>query len=132
MNDDEFATWAATVGIPSRAVTMIEHVAKIPLEAKTVRTDFLFSPEDIQDLFERNGYNVNPQQAGFIVIGSCPNGDPIAIDVAEDFGSIWYLDHEHMHGNSLRACAIQIAEDLPAAYARICSDNPSQRTTTLP
>jgi hypothetical protein len=33
---------------------------------------------------------------GLLIIGSCPNGDPLAVDVREQLGAVGYIDHETM------------------------------------
>ncbi len=122
MTEDEFKTWSSANGIPDTAVSTILQVAKIPLKKKTVRTDCIFAPKDIIELYETDGYRVNPQLSGFVFIGCTPNGDPIAIDVADDCGSVWFVDHENMHANDLRRCAVRIADDVVSAYHSISTD----------
>lgn len=122
MTDSEFLIWAAAKGIDADSVAVILECAATPLESKTVRTDCLYPPEDICDLFETNGFGVSPQDAGFIFVGYCACGDPIAIDVAADAGSIWYVGHEVMHSAPLREVAIRVADSLRTAYASIVTD----------
>jgi hypothetical protein len=33
---------------------------------------------------------------GLLVVGSCPNGDPIAVDVRKQLGTTGYIDHEEI------------------------------------
>lgn len=49
-----------------------------------------------------------------MIVGGCPNGDPIAIDVANESGSVWYIDHETMSERPVREAAIRVARDASA------------------
>ncbi len=122
MTDSEFLAWAMEKGIDADAVLVILESSATPLDSKTVRTDCLYSPDDIYDLCETNRFGVSPQNAGFIFVGCCANGDPIAVDVDADKGSIWYIGHEVMHSTSMRQIAIRVADNLRSAYTSIVTD----------
>ena len=122
MTDSDFLAWATAKGIDADSVAVILECAVTPLDLKTVRTDCLYPPDDICDLYETNGFGVAPQHAGFIFVGYCANGDPIAMDVAADPGSIWYIGHEVMHSTPLRQVAIRVADSLRSAYASIVTN----------
>ena len=122
MTDSDFLVWAMAKGIDAETVSVILECAATPLDSKTVRTDCLYPPDDIYDLYETNGFGVSPQDAGFIFVGYCANGDPIAMDVAEDPGSIWYIGLEVMHSTPLRQVAIRVADSLRRAYTSILAD----------
>ena len=71
----------------------------------------------LNDLFEMGerqetleGLGINPGQAGFWLLGSCPDGDPIVLDVLEYVGSVCYLCHETMHHKPLRDCCVKVAD----------------------
>jgi len=122
MTDSDFLVWAMEKGIDADAVSVILECSATPLDSKTVRTDCLYPPDDIYYLYETNGFGVSPQDAGFIFVGYCANGDPIAVDVEEDKGSIWYIGYEVMHSKPLRQIAIRVADNLRSAYASIVAD----------
>jgi hypothetical protein len=122
MTDSDFLDWATAKGMDADAVAVILKCAATPLKSKTVRTDCIYPPEDICDLYDTNGFGVSPQDAGFIFVGYCANGDPIAMDVAADPGSVWYVDHEVMHSKPLREVAVRVADNLRNAYASIVTD----------
>jgi hypothetical protein len=122
MTDSDFLDWATAKGMDADAVAVILKCAAMPLKSKTVRTDCIYPPEDICDLYDTNGFGVSPQDAGFIFVGYCANGDPIAMDVAADPGSVWYVDHEVMHSKPLREVAVRVADNLRNAYASIVTD----------
>jgi hypothetical protein len=67
-----------------------------------------------------------PFDDGFVVFGDCPNGDPVAIDVKRNVGTIHYLSHEETDGysfpsfkvaNSMEQFLIDLGNDkMPADY----------------
>ncbi len=122
MTDSEFLIWATAAGIDADAVAVILQCAATPLHAKTVRTDCLYSPADIRNLSETNGFGVSPHDSGFIFVGYCACGDPIALDIAADAGSVWYVSHEVMHSAPLRDVAVRVADTLRMAYSAILTD----------
>lgn len=53
--------------------------------------------------------------AGFLVIGSCDNGDMVALDTKAALGSVWFLSHEELWGDETadpRRFAVRVAKDL--------------------
>jgi hypothetical protein len=59
--------------------------------------------------------------AGFLVIGSCTNGDLVAIDTRGVLGSIWFMSHEELWGDDTadpRRFSVQVTEDLAALVVR--------------
>jgi hypothetical protein len=55
---------------------------------------------------------------GLLVIGSCPNGDPVVVDVREHLGAGGYIDHETMwQAGSVREVFKVLAPGLGALAA---------------
>lgn len=53
--------------------------------------------------------------AGFLVLGSCMNGDMVALDARSRPGSVWLLSHDELWGDDSadpRQFAVQVAKDL--------------------
>jgi hypothetical protein len=53
--------------------------------------------------------------AGFLVFGSCMNGDMVALDTRASPGSVWFLSHDELWGDDNadpRRFAVQVAPDL--------------------
>ena len=124
MVDRQFLAWGRTLGIAEEALAEIDRIASIPIDNKTVRTDCLYSPQDVIDLWESNGLSIDPAKHGFAIIGGCANGDPIALSLrAGDAGTVWYIDHERMHSADLRTRSIQVADSVTNFYSSLCSDS---------
>ncbi len=68
--------------------------------------------EGIIEMTDKDPMGISPRANGFVLIGACPNGDPIAIDVADEPGSVWYIGHETMSSEPLREVSIRVAGDL--------------------
>jgi hypothetical protein len=50
---------------------------------------------------------------GLLIVGSCPNGDPVAVDVREQVGLAGYIGHETMwQSSSVREVFIGLAPSL--------------------
>lgn len=124
MTNRDFINWGLAIGIDKNALAAIDRIASIPIDEKTVRTDCFYSPESIVDLWETNGLNIDPGSHGFVIVGGCANGDPIALSISPvDIGSVWYIDHERMHDEDLREIGIKVATDVTEFYDTLCDDS---------
>lgn len=57
---------------------------------------------------------VKPIDQQMIVIGSCPNGDFVVIDLKEDIGSVRYISHEELYDTEdLRSISVIVSDSLP-------------------
>lgn len=55
---------------------------------------------------------------GLLIVGGCPNGDPVAVDVREQLGAAGYIGHESMwDAGNLREMFIVLAPGLGALAA---------------
>ncbi|XZE20072.1 hypothetical protein SH449x_005408 [Pirellulaceae bacterium SH449] len=121
---NDFLDWGHKQGIGEDALAEIERIAAIPIGDKTVRTDCLYTPEDIVHLWETNGMHVDPASHEFAIVGGCANGDPIALSLrAHEIGSVWYIDHERMHDEDLRNIGVKVADSITAFYRTLCEDS---------
>jgi hypothetical protein len=76
----------------------------------------VYALDDIVEMTDKDPYGISARANGFIVIGGCPNGDPIAIDVAYEPGSVWYICHETMSAGPVREASIRVAKDLTEMF----------------
>jgi hypothetical protein len=72
----------------------------------------VYSLDNIVEMTDKDPYRIAALANGFIVVGGCPNGDLIAVDVANEPGSIWYICHETMTDGPLREMSVRVAKDL--------------------
>jgi hypothetical protein len=109
----EFEVWLETRGIPSESIaTLNEHA-----EAESLfETPTRIMDPDIWFYF--------PGNTRFVLIGSCPNGDAIALDTKEQPGAVYFINHEHVHDSVPdQERTIKVADSLPH-YLQACVDDP--------
>ena len=60
---------------------------------------------------------------GLLIVGGCPNGDPVAVDVREQLGAAGYIGHETMwQAGSVREVFRVLAPGLGALAAGLDAD----------
>jgi len=117
MTDHEFTVWASERGVPTDTTEAILRHAASPVEMQEACDAMepappVYALADIVEMTDTDLYGINARGNGFIVVGGCPNGDPIAIDLDDEPGTVWYICHETMHSEPLREVAVRVAEDL--------------------
>ena len=119
MTPEGFTRWASTRGVPRRIVAQLVQLAASREEMKAAfdagePPPAVYALADIVGMTDEDPYGIAPSANGFVIVGGCPNGDPIAVDVADEPGSLWYVSHERMSDGPLRDAAVRVAKD-PAA-----------------
>jgi hypothetical protein len=117
MTRRKFAAWASSRGVPDGTT---EQLLRYAASAKEMREAFeavlpappVYTLDDMVEMTDKDPYGISPRANGFVVVGGCPNGDPIAIDVADEPGSVWYICHETMSDQPVRQASIRVAKDL--------------------
>ena len=57
---------------------------------------------------------------GLLIVGGCPNGDPVAVDVREQLGAAGYIGHESMwQAGNVREVFAVLAPGLGALAAKL-------------
>ena len=93
LNKAEFLAWANNTTLDSDLAQQIANHA--PEKEEYVN---LYSLQGISKMYESNAYNLPPpSKLGFLLIGSCMNGDQIVANVSNDVGSVFYLSCGSMH-----------------------------------
>lgn len=128
MTDSEFIDWATRQGVDATVVEQIVLAAATEEEMKAAYDAIevpppIYSLADIRSMTESKVYGFSPLKHGMMIVGGCPNGDPIAIDLAENIGSVLYIDHTSMHRSLPREIAIRVATDLDAFISGLCNEN---------
>ena len=116
MTPKDFRAWASRRRLPDGTVEQLIRLAASPEEMKaafdaTEPAPPIYAFADIVGMTDEDPYGISPSAHGFVIIGGCPNGDPIAVDVANEPGSVWYIDHETMSERPIRDVAIRVAAD---------------------
>lgn len=125
---EDFALWASQKGLDAETIRMVVACAATPEEVKEAFDAWEPGPpidtlDGIRALYDGDELGVAPEKSGFMFVGSCPNGDPIALDIGTDLGSVWFLDHETMHSESLRSIAIRVADNLQQLMTRLVNED---------
>src|SRR5205807_6850504 len=84
-----------------------------------------------QGLFESAERNMDPDvwfhfpgNTRWVLIGSCPSGDAIALDTIREPGAVFFLNHEAVQSDITDdERAAKVADSLPD-YLQACSDDP--------
>ena len=123
------ATYGGRPGKPSRKLlaflrskgvseTAIEYMAGYVLtKASGVSAIDFYSQDGWLDVNAEVGVPIAIRD-GLLVVGSCPNGDPVAVDLLEQLGAAGYIGHETMwQEGSVREVFAVLAPGLGALAA---------------
>lgn len=118
-SDQDFISWGSKAGIPQFILESLIEFAATPEQMQKTVDEIrppppIYPIDEIRAMNEGDPMGISPEKAGFLIIGTCGNGDPIAVDIGEQPGSVWYLSHEQMHENDLRSVAVKVATDIPS------------------
>lgn len=121
MTEREFTAWAAAGGVPDQTTKAILRFAATPEEIEEVCNAMdplppVYTLADIVSLTDTDPYRISPRDNGFILVGGCPNDDLVAIDMANQPGTVWYICHETMHERPLREASVRVTRDLPELF----------------
>ncbi len=128
MTNREFAAWASERGVPDDATGAILRYAATGEEMREACDAMdpappVYTLADIVEMTDTDPYGFSARGTGFILVGGCPNGDPIAIDVADEPGTVWYICHETMHGKPVREVSVRVAGDLAGLFEGMAKDD---------
>ena len=128
MTDREFTVWASERGVPIATTEAILRHAASPEEMQEAYDAMepappVYTLAEIVEMADKDPYGISARANGFIVVGECPNGDPIAISLAYELGTVWYICHETMHSEPLREVAVLVAKDLTEMLEGIADVN---------
>jgi hypothetical protein len=127
MTSRRFVTWASSRGVPDSTTEELLRYAASPEEMREACDAMepappVYTLDDIVEMTDKDPYGINPRANGFIIVGGCPNGDPIAIAVAKEPGSVWFICHETMSAGPVRKASILVAKDLTEMLKGMASD----------
>lgn len=116
MTDSEFVAWASCHRVPEMTIDELLCCAASPEEMQETIDEMeppppIYPLGDIVEMTDKDPYGFSASANGFIIVGGCPNGDPIAVDVSVEPGSVWYICHETMFAESVREVSVRVAKD---------------------
>jgi hypothetical protein len=121
--NEQFTAWASQQGIPAGVVETLVGSAPNKQDLDPEVPYHFSHLEDIMSMNGKDGIPVPAISNGFLMIGCCCNGDPVAVDFQKDVGSVYYLSHEGMFRNkNLRHVAVQVAKDIHELLRRLGDD----------
>src|SRR5438552_16502724 len=102
---EKFLEWSATVGMShSAAVKLLEHLPDDSALDPELPS-WIGSPSNSMAVNDpaHGGMGIETQliQEGFLIIGSCPNGDPVVVSFRDSGLPVSYLRHEELHRKRL-------------------------------
>ena len=62
-------------------------------------------------------------QAGFLIVGSCPNGDPVVVSFREPGLPVFYLSHEGLHHKPLAEVIRKVSDSIEAYDNALSTEN---------
>ena len=99
MNESEFLVWATSRSLQQAEVESLKLSAS-HAEEDTLTGRVVLDYASIAEYTDDEIIDACPFDSGFVVFGDCPNGDPVAIDVKQNVGTVHYLSHEESDGCS--------------------------------
>jgi hypothetical protein len=123
---NKFSEWAATIGIaPDTAANLLRFLPddgvldpKLPC--------WISSPSYV--VAANNpaaGLGIEKEliQHGFIIVGSCPNGDPVAVGFREPDLPVFYLSHEQLPNRPVSEVMRKISDSIAAYDEAFSNEN---------
>jgi len=126
---EEFLEWSASVGVNRRsAMRLLEHLpddsaldAELPC--------WISSPSYCLAANNpaRGGMGIEKQliQAGFLIVGSCPNGDPVVVSFRESKLPVFYLSHEELYDKPFTEVMRKVSDSIAAYDEALSTENSS-------
>ena len=124
---ERFLEWSASVGMGhSDAVRLLEHLPEdSALEPEL--PCWISSPSYCMAANDpaHGGMGIETQliQEGFLIIGSCPNGDPVVVSFRDSSLPVFYLSHEELHRKPLAEVMRRISDSITAYDTALSTEN---------
>jgi hypothetical protein len=112
MSNPTFRAWLTERKLPRETIAALMQLGG--------KSDFFESAERIMDPDVWFHY---PGNTRFVLIGSCPNGDAVALDTTVEPGAVYFIDHETVRDAATDECIVKVADSLPG-YLQACGDDP--------
>src|SRR5262245_29167731 len=124
---ERFLEWSATLGMSRQtALYLLKHLPDDGALDPELPS-WIESPSRVtaaSDPARGFGLEKEPLEQGFLIIGTCPNGDPVMVALREPDLPVFYLSHEQLHERPLQEVMRNVSDSL-AAFDRDLSDEDS-------
>ena len=123
----KFLEWSASIGMTRRAaVSLLKHLPDDDVLDPEL-PNWISSPSYCMAASDpaRGGMGIEKQlvQAGFLVIGSCPNGDPVVVSFRDSKLPVFYLSHEEIYEKPFTEVMRKISNSLAAYDKALSTEN---------
>jgi len=111
MAEDEFKEWLEGCGVHNKKISYFLDFLKDYENPYS----FIYNFNDIYVLNTDTDYPIHAAAVaeGFLIIGGCGNGDPIALNRCEDDHAVYYIGHEELDDETKVKKAV-VAKNLEA------------------
>jgi hypothetical protein len=126
-SSSDFLLWGSKAGIATFVLQDLIEFAATPQQFRYAINEMLPPPpiypvDEIRAMHDKDPMGISPKKADFLVIGTCPNGDPIAVDISQEPGSVWYLSHEQIFDKAPRSVAVKVAANIPSFHQALSAE----------
>ena len=124
---EKFLEWSASVGMSrSAAVRLLEHLPDDSALDPELPC-WISSPSYSMAVNDpaHGGMGIETQliQEGFLIIGSCPNGDPVVDSFRDSNLPVFYLNHEELHRKPLAEVMRRVSDSITAYDTALSREN---------
>ena len=124
---EKFLEWSASISMSRRAaVRLLKHLPDDGV-LDPVLPCWISSPSYCMAANDpaRGGMGIEKQlvQEGFLVIGSCPNGDPVVVSFQDSKLPVFYLSHEELHKRPFTDAMRKISDSIAAYDKALSTEN---------
>ncbi len=112
---EQFRQWTQSIGLSSETTEkLLEHM----LNEEDMDPEFgswiesptrVMSANDPKNAF---GLEQEPIALGFLIIGSCPNGDPVIVNTRDPKLPVFYLSHETLFDQPLHETMAKVSDSI--------------------
>ncbi len=123
---EKFLEWSASIMSRRAAVRLLKHLPDDGILDPELPC-WISSPTYCMAANDpaHGGMGIEKQlvQAGFLVIGSCPNGDPVVVSFRDSSLPVFYLSHEELHDKSFTDVTRKISDSIAAYDKALSTEN---------
>ncbi len=121
---DRFLKWSKSLGMEAgRATELLKHMPDDSALDPQLPC-WISSPSYAMSANDGRGIEGQLHREGLLVVGSCPNGDPVVVNYRDAKLPVYYLSHEEMHSKPLLQIMRKVSDSIEA-YEMALSDEKS-------
>ena len=121
---DKFLEWSKSFGIEHPMAMELLNYMPDDSEIDSGLPCWISSPSyamAANDSTSGLGIEEQLRRDGFLVVGSCPNGDPVVVGFRDVKLPVYYLSHEEIHSKPISDITRKVSDSI-AAYEKALSE----------